>query len=207
MRWLIGIFYFLALSGIARAELVPSESIGNNPENEKLCASRAKIKPVPFLIDPAYVTRARARNPDVVFIASDNGYLIDCYLREGTGRYEPASYGGDPAYFSLIKPKQFEPGIHTDKGIAMAANTCLEAVPAKINKPNFDHIVRMAVVEIDNSGPLYRAGLVIGGKKAARYDIAVTGASFYKSSGPDLIAVNFTCLLSPMLDIISIQLK
>ena len=207
MRRLIIIFSLLTFSGITRAEMVPSESIGNNPENEKLCASRAKIKPVPFLIDSAYVARARARNPDVAFIASDNGQLIDCYLREGTGRFEPASYSGESSYFHLIKPRQFEPGINTDKGIAMATNTCIEAVPAKINKPNFDHIVRMSVVEIDNTGPHYRAGLIIGGKKAARYDIAVTGTSFYKSSGPDLTAVNFTCLLSPMLDILAIQFK
>jgi len=40
--------------------------------------------------------------------------------------------------------------------------------------------------------------------ESERYDIAVEGKLFYKSSA-DLDAVNVTCLLSPMLEVKSIQ--
>lgn len=189
--------------------MVRNDTIGNDPDKEKLCASRAKGKTVPFEIDSRYVERARSFNPDVSFIAIDGmiPQLVECYLRKGTGRYEPASSSPEQGYWHLVRPKQFEPGINTTEGRAMAAKVCVEAAPAKMNRPNLDHSVYSAVVEIGIGGPRYHSGASIAGKRAERYDIAVEGTSFYKSSGPDLSAVKFTCLLSPMLDIKVIQFK
>jgi hypothetical protein len=58
-----------------------------------------------------------------------------------------------------------------------------------------------------NVGPWYNPGVRFAGMKAERYDIAVEGKLFYKSSGPDLDAVRVSCLLSPMFEVKSIQAK
>ncbi|CAB3817027.1 hypothetical protein LMG26788_00068 [Achromobacter pulmonis] len=199
----------LLFSCVAQAEMIRNDAIGNDPQKEKLCASRTKGQAVPFEIDSRYLKSARSFNPDATFIAIDgiSPQLVQCHLREGTGKYEPASYSPEANYWRLIRPKQFKPGIDTDKGKAMAAKVCVDAAPAKINRPNFDHSVYSNVVEISIGGPRYRPGASIAGTKAERYDIAVEGTSFYKSSGPDLAAVTFTCLLSPMLAIKGIQFK
>ena len=209
MRLLLIVSSLLLFTGIARAEMVRNDTIGNDPDKEKLCASRAKGKPVPFEIDSRYVESARSFNPDATFIAIDgmSPQLVECYLRQGTGKFEPASFSPEQGYWHLIKPKHFEPGINTSEGSSMAAKVCLEAAPAKINRPNLDHSIYSGVIEINIGSPLYHPGASIVGKKAERYDIAVKGTSFYKSSGPDLAAVNFTCLLSPMLDVKAIQFK
>jgi len=193
--------------------MVGNDSIGNDPAKEKLCASRvSKTHPgkrVPFEIDSRYVVSARSFHPDTTFIAIDgmSPQLVECFLREGTGRYEPDSYSPEQGFWHLIRPKQFEPGIHTSMGISMAANVCLKVVPAKIDRPNFDHSVYSGVTEFSIGSPFYHPGALIAGKRAERYDIAVVGTSFYKSSGPDLVAVKFTCLLSPMLDVKAVQFK
>ncbi|HLP98767.1 MAG TPA: hypothetical protein VK149_10010 [Sideroxyarcus sp.] len=209
MHLLIIIGGLLLFTSTARAEMVRNDAIGNDPSKEKLCAARAKGKPVPFEIDSRYVESARSFNPDATFIAIDgaNPQLVECFRLPGTGKYEPASFSPEQSYWHLIRPKQFEPGIHNSKGISMAANVCLEAAPLKINRPNLDHSVYSSVVEVHIGSPSYHPGALIAGKKAERYDIAVKGTSFYKSSGPDLLAVHFTCLLSPMLDVKAIQFK
>jgi hypothetical protein len=194
---------------VARAQMVRNDSIGNDPNKEKLCASRANGKTVSFEIDSHYVKSARSFHPDATFIAIDgiSPQLVECYLREGTGRFEPDSYSPEQSYWHLIRPKGFEPGINTQKGISIAAKVCVDGALAKINRPNFDHSVYTSVIEIGIGGPVYHSGAFIAGKRAERYDIAVNAISFYKSSGPDLAAVNFACLLSPMLEIKSIQVK
>ena len=209
MRVLPVVFGLTLFSCLASAEMVRNDAIGNDPAKEKLCASRTKGKTVPFEIDSRYVERARSFNPDVTFVATDgiSPELVECHLLQGTGKYEPASFSPEQGYWHLIRPKQFEPGINTTQGRDMAAKVCVEAAPAKINRPNLDHSVYSAVAEIDAGGPRYHSGASIAGKKAERYDIAVEGTSFYKSSGPDLTAVKFTCLLSPMLDIKAIQFR
>jgi len=189
--------------------MVRNDSIGSDPAKEQLCASRAKGAPVPFEIDSRYVVRARSTHPDVTFVAIGgiSPQLVECYLREGTGRYEPASFSPEQSYWRLIRPKQIEPGINTTRGRTMAANVCLEAAPAQINRPNFSHSIYSSVTEIALSGPRYRPSLTIGGKKAEGYDIVVEATLFYKSSGPDLAAVKVTCLLSPMLHVKAVQFK
>jgi len=209
LRWLFVVSCLLLSASPADAEMVLNDSIGNDPGKEKLCASRAGGKTVPFEIDSRYVKSARSFHPDATFIAIDgmSPQLVECYLREGTGRFEPDSYSPEQNYWHLIRPQGFKPGIDTSTGIAMAAKVCLDAVPTRINRPDFDHSVYTSVVEISIGSPLYHPGASIAGKIAERYDIAVQGTSFYKSSGPDLTAANFTCLLSPMLDVKAIQIK
>lgn len=209
MRLLLIVICLLFSADLARAQMVLNDSIGNDPAKEKLCASRAKGKTVPFEIDSRHVAFARSFHPDATFIAIDGAspQLVECYLREGTGRFEPDSYSPEQSYWHLIRPKGFDPGINTQVGISTAAKVCLDAASTKIDRPNFDHSVYTTVVEINLGSPLYHPDASIAGKRAERYDIAVTGTSFYKASGPDLTAVKFSCLLSPMLDVKAIQFK
>jgi hypothetical protein len=211
MSWLLFLCGLLLLAGTASAQMIRNDAIGNDPAKERLCVLRANAvgKTVPFEIDSGYVARSRSFNPDVTFIAIDgmSPQLVECYLRKGTGRYEPATFTGEVEYWHLIKPQQFKPGINTDKGISMASNVCLKAVPAKINRPKFDHSVYSWVGEVNIGSPLDHPGALIAGKIASRYDIVVDGTAFYKSVGPDLAAVKFTCLLSPMLELKAIQFK
>ncbi len=204
MRLLFIAAVLVMFSGTVSAQMIRNGSIGNDPAKEGLCASRAKGQTVPFEIDSRYVASERSLHPDATFIAIDglSPQLVECYLREGTGRYEPASSSPEQSYWHLIKPKQFEPGINTPKGISTAANVCLEAARTKINHPNYDHTIYTAVVEVSLGGPKYHPGAQIAGKTAQRYDIAVGGTYFYKSPpGPNLVAIRFSCLLSPMLEL------
>lgn len=227
MKKLLLVCFFLLWSGIANAEMILNSSIGNDPDKEKLCASRAlrtlKGKVVPFEIDSEYINRSRRDHPDVTFVAIDDGMspqLVECHLNPGTGRYEPVSFFTEqPGYerapkgslwsFHTIRPKGFDPGINTDAGRQMAAKICMKAVQDRSEPNGFDHIVYNAVIEVPlrASGTAIRAGTSIGGKKAQRYDIVVKGTSFYASSNPDLIAVAYTCLLSPILEVKAIELK
>lgn len=206
----------LLFSTATMAGMVRNDAIGNDPDKEKLCVSRLKMhgQVVPFEIDSDYVVRARSLNPDTTFIAVDDGnagQLVECYVNSGTGMYQPNVFTPENWFWHLIKPPQFKPGLNTQEGREKAANVCLAAAKEKINRPNFDHIAHWAVVEVTGSGsgegPKYHAGILISGRKAERYDIAVEGRSFYNSSGPDLDAVNFKCLLSPMLDVKAIELN
>ena len=209
MRLLLAVGCLLFSATFVRAQMVPSDSIGNDPAKQRLCALRAKAKTVAFEIDSRYVVSARSIHPDATFIATDgtSPQLIECYQREGTGRFEPDSYSPEQGYWHLIRPKGFTPGINTQIGISMAAKTCLDAAQGKINRPHFDHSVYKSVVEINIGSPLYHPNASIAGARAERYDIAVMGTSFFKSSGPDLTAINFTCLLSPELNVKAIQFK
>lgn len=197
-------------------QLVPNSTINQDPAKEQLCIQRlgsqlGKVKPVPFLISPRYVELSRQNTPDSVFVAVDDGIspqLVECALSQGTGRFQPIAYSPEGNwYWSAIKPPQFSPGLNTPAGQAMAANTCLKVAPAKINRPNFDHAVYLGgPIEVQKFGK-YHSGVVIAGVSAARYDIVVEGTSFYKAAGPDLDAVKFTCLFSPLLAVKAIQLK
>lgn len=203
MRWLLVVGSLLLSSHVARAEMIPSSSIGNDPEKEKLCALRAKGKTMPFEIDSRYVAAARRSNPDVTFIAIDgiSPQLVECYLRAGTGRYEPASLSPEQSFWHAIKPKGL--GIGTQQARSMAIKACLDAALSKSSRSGLSHSVNNSIFEVD----INRAGTTIAGEKAERYDIVVQGTSFYKSSGPDLAAVKFTCLLSRALQVKAVQLK
>lgn len=201
MRFLFLAFFALTICGLAKAEMLPSSAIGNDPQKEQLCASRAKVQPVPFEIDPGYVKRERAMYPDATFIADDNvaQQLIVCILRPGTGRFEPDISMPEGNIWRLPKPQQFQPSVNSQAGIAKAAKACLAVASTKITRSSLDHSVSTGVQEVQKRSPMYPLGKTIGGAKIERYDVAVTGKSFYKSGGPDLDTVNFTCLFSPML--------
>jgi hypothetical protein len=216
MKGLCLLFLLLLFSNIANAEMVASSSIGNDPEKEKLCISRAQrstmSKAVPFVIDSDFVARARSYHSDATFIAVDDGMspqLIECFLREGTGRFEPNSFSPEQHYWHTIKPQQFDPGMNTVAGPQIAAKICMKRVQETSDQNSFDHIVYNMVIEVPlrATGTAIRAGTLIGGKKSERYDVVVKGTSFYKSSSPDLKAVGFTCLLSPMFEVKAIELK
>jgi hypothetical protein len=220
MRWLFSICGLWLSVGPALGQMVLNNAIGNDPARERLCIARAlagnKGKSVPFEIDLQRVTSARSVYPDVTFVAieySISTQLIECTVNAGTGVYGPLvslPEGGGATFWHLITPPQFSPGINTQAGGQMAGNRCREAAAKKINRPNFDHSVFMAPggveIGIGHYGRYY-PGMLIGGKEVKRYDIVTTGTAFYKSLGPDLTAVQFTCLFSPMLEIKAIQLK
>jgi hypothetical protein len=196
----------LLVSTVARAELIPSAQIGNDPEKERLCASRAGTKSrgkvVPFAIDPTYVSRVRSSHPDVSFIAIDDGIspqLIEYYLLEGTGKYEPAAFSPEQQYWHLIKPEGS--GIDTPQARSAALELCEKTALSKLTLKGFDHNVQNSAVEIT----LKRAGTLVAGKTAERYDVAVEGTAFYKSAGPDLKPAKYTCLLSRALAIRAVQ--
>ncbi len=197
----------------ANGQMVSSSTIQNDPAKESLCAKRAKVKPVPFFIDQSYVESTRALHPDTTFIAADGVIpeLIECRVSESTGRYESdALDSADSSYWHLVRPQQFTPGIDTASGQIKAADVCLKAARDKVNRDGFDHSFSpgAGVNEINLSvGPWYHPGVRIAGMKAERYDIAVEGALFYKSSGPDLDAVRIHCLLSPTLEVKAIAAK
>src|SRR4029079_3884432 len=202
-RWLAAISGLLVFMDTARAEMIHNGAIGNDPMKEKLCAARAKGKVIPFEIDSRYVARARSQHPDATFIAIDgiSPQLIECYLRSGTGRYEPASMSPEQGFWHTIKPNG--PGIGTQQAQSMSIRNCTNAALSKSSSAGLSHSVNNAVIEVD----INRAGKTIAGHKAERYDIVVQGTSFYKSSGPDLATKKFTCLLSRALQVKAVELK
>ena len=211
MKWLkllllIATGLFIA-SNIAKADMISSTSIANDPAKEKLCASRAHTtipgSTVPFEIDSRYLESVRSQHPDATFVAIDgiSPQLVECYLREGTGRYEPASFSPEQSYWHTIKPEGS--GIDTERSRSTAVEVCREAALSRAAQNGFDHSVNNAIFEVD----INRAGSLIAGQKAQRYDIAVEGTAFYKSAGPDLRAIKFTCLLTRALKVRAVQMK
>jgi hypothetical protein len=200
----------------ANGQMVSNSAIQNDLAKEALCAKRAKVKPVPFLIDQSYVNQVRAAHPDTAFIAADGivPELIECRMNEATGVDEPDSLTPEevPSPWHLVHPEQFTPGIHTAAGQIHAGDVCFKAAREKVNREEFDHSFGYTtdVNEITLSvSPWYRPGAKVAGVKSERYDIAVEGKLFYKSSGsdsgPDLTAFRVSCLLSPTLEVKAVQ--
>jgi hypothetical protein len=210
-RFLLVFVCFLLFVGVtANCQMVSNSAIQNDSAKETLCAQRAKVKPVPFLIDQNYVQSIRAKYPDTTFIAEDGVIpeLIECRVSESTGKYEADSTVSEQSYWHLPRPQQFTPGIHTAGGEIQATDACLKAARDKVNRQGFDHSYSsgLGATEINLSvGPWYRPGVTIAGMKAERYDIGVEGKLFYKSSGLDLDVFRVSCLLSPTLDVKAVQ--
>lgn len=214
MKKLIVISILLLTSGFASADMVLNNSINNDPVKEKICASRAKGKTVPFEIDSDYVARIRSLYPDATFIAV-NGQLIECHLREGSGRFEVDSFTPEGNFWQLIKPKQFKPSVRTQEGQSIAFKICSESYLSKSNKKGFDHSVISSITEgsfVEIGVPKYKSKIkskdtFVAGKKVERYDVVIQGKAFYKPANPDLTTVNFVCLLSPMFEVKAVQFK
>ena len=204
--------FIVFLSMVADGQMVSGSAIRNDPAKEALCAKRARVKnPVPFLIDQDYVNRTRVDHPDATFIAEDGVVpeLIECRVNEETGVFEPDSLDSvENSWWRLVRPEQFSPGVHTAAGQAQADDVCLKAAREKVNRDGFDHAFgpTTAVNEITlGVSPWYLPGVKVAGIKADRYDIAVAGSLFYKSSGPDLTDFRVSCLLSPTLEVKAVQ--
>ena len=210
-----GLFVFAGsmvfASMIAHGQMISNSAIQNDPAKEALCAKRAKVVPVPFLIDQSYVNSTRAAHPDTTFIAEDGMIpeLIECRVSEDKGVYEPVSLSSEQnLYWHLVRPEQSTPGVHTAAGQLQADDVCFKAAREKVNREGFDHSFGYTtdVNEITlNVAPWYRPGVKVAGMKAERYDIAVVGKLFYNSSGPDLTAFRVSCLLSPMMEVKAVQ--
>lgn len=216
MKKLIIISILLLFSDIANAGWVLNNSIGNDPDKEKLCISRLDRKGpiVPFEIDSDFVARIRSMYPDATFVVV-GGQMYTCRLREGTGRFEWDVAQPEGFHWRSIKPKQFEPSWRTSEGQSIAFKICLDAYFSKSNRSNFDHSVQLSILEgrfVEVGIPKHksktkRGDALIAGKKVEQYDVVVQGKAFYKPANPDLTAVHFACLLSPMFEVKAIQFK
>jgi len=196
----------------ASGQMVSNSAIQNDPGKEALCAKRAKVKkPVPFMIDQDYVNYTRAAHPDATFIAEDGiiPELVECRVNGETGLYELDSLSSvESPYWHLVGPEQFSPGIRTAAGQVKADDVCFKAARDKLNREGFDHSFGYTtdVNEVTlNVAPWYSPGVKVAATKAERYDIAVEGKLFYKSSSPDLTAFRAVCLLSPTLEVKAVQ--
>src|SRR5580698_10062687 len=133
----------VSASMIAKAQMVSNSAIQNDPAREALCAKRARVKPVPFLIDQDYVNRTRAAHPETTFIAEDGiaPELVECRVNQQTGVFELDTLTSEavPSPWSLVRPQQFAPGIHTAAGQARADDVCFKAAGEKVNREDFDH--------------------------------------------------------------------
>jgi hypothetical protein len=214
LRFLVCSLAFV--SAVASGQMVSNSAIQNDPAKESLCAQRAGVKPVAFFIDQKYVDYVRTFHPDTTFIAEDGiiPELIECRVSESTGKFEPDAMSSEvqmmseQSYWHLARPQESTPSIKATAGQLKAADVCMKAAQQKANKDGFDHSFNWEtdVNEINlDVAPWYRPGATIAGKKAERYDVAVEGELFYKASGSDLEAVRATCLLSPMLEVKSVE--
>ncbi|MGA3082167.1 MAG: hypothetical protein ABSD44_12380 [Terracidiphilus sp.] len=204
-----GLMVFASM--IANGQMVSNSAIQNDPAKEALCAKRTNVKPVPFLIDQNYVNSARAAHPDTTFIADDGiiPELIECRVNEQSGVFEMDSLGYEQySYWHLVRPEPFAPGNLSTAWQVQADDVCLKTAREKLNREGFDHsfgnTTDVNVITL-NVSPWYRPGVKVAGRKAERYDIAVVGELFYKSSGPDLTAFRAACLLSPALEVKAVQ--
>jgi hypothetical protein len=205
---------FIAFASImANGQMVSSSAIQNDPAKEALCLKRAGVKkPVGFLIDQDYVNRARAAHPDATFVAEDGiiPELFECRVNEQTGVFEMVSLTSEvnPSPWHLIRPEESAPGIQTAAGQVHADDVCFNAAREKVNREGFDHSFGYTtdVNEITvDAAPWYLPGVKVAGMKSERYDVAVVGKLFYKSSGTDLTAFHVSCLLSPKLEVKAVQ--
>lgn len=183
--------------GLGKSQMVRNDSIGNDPALEKLCVERARSSrslPAtgelqPFEIDSKYVARVRKDYPDTTFIMLNLG-VMECSASSGT--FQPVGLTDKQQWRRLDEPK--EP-VSLDK----AGNLCREAARIKINLPNFDGSSLYTV------GPGF--GRTVGSIKGERYDVWARGVALYKTSGPDKKKVDFSCLLSPALEIKAVEFK
>jgi len=219
-RWLTAFLLTLSAVTMCRAELVPNDAIGNDPERERLCFERTKakngqdIRLVPFQIDINQVRRIRADSPDAAFIVFKNStglYVsVECEVNSATGQYGPMAYGLF-RFVLMDTPKRFDPSISSLAGRKIAFDRCFDAIVHKINLPNYvSSSANGLPIEVgppEQKGRIaYPEGRLIGGVAAKQYDVVIEGTSLYKSNAIDMNAYRFTCLMSPMLDIRAIQI-
>jgi hypothetical protein len=191
--------------------MLRNDAIENDPTLEKLCIDRTLHPPntvigtlytVPFLLDSSYVLRVRADYPDATFIAVSSsrsgfgGQLVECSRLSG-GKFGPATQSPEGNwYWSLIKPQQLRgPG-----WMSIAADRCRRAAERKAGDTGIERSSYSSVQEVAE-------GRQIAGMLTAAWDVEVKGDVVLKGPGPDLPVFNFSCLLSPMLEVRAVELQ
>jgi hypothetical protein len=191
--------------------MLRNDAIENDPTLEKLCIDRTLHPPntvvgtlytVPFLLDSSYLLRVRADYPDATFIAVSSsrsgfgGHLVECSRLSG-GKFGPATQSPEGnGHWSLIKPQQLRgPG-----WMSVAADRCRGAAERKVGDSGIERSAYSSVQEVAE-------GRQIAGMLTAAWDVEVKGDVVLKGPGPDLPVFNFSCLLSPMLEVRAVELR
>ncbi len=191
--------------------MLRNDAIENDSMLEKLCIDRTLHPPntvmgtlytVPFLLDSSYLLRVRADNPDATFIVVSSsrsgfgGRLVECSRLSG-GKFGPATQSPEGNwYWSLIKPQQSRgPG-----WMSVAADRCRSAAERKVGDTGIERSAYSSVQEVAE-------GRQIAGMLTAAWDVEVKGDVVLKGPGPDLPVFNFSCLLSPMLEVRAVALR
>ena len=195
----------LPLSFANAQMMILNEPVYQDPVRLQLCNQRShvgdlvgprfpnvRITSVPFEINPNFLASTRALYPDATFIVIENGMssqLVVCAANGGA--YRPITGGAEATnQWSLVRPQQ------APNALGKAVSVCLDAAPSKINQPNFYRAAsRGPASEVNIGNGLFPPGTMVGQVKAERFDFAVRGVASYKTSGPDQININFTCLL------------
>lgn len=195
------------------AELVKASTI-NDPEKQRICLSRSIFKNNlndDFLIERKYVEIVRKYNPDATFVAvkPESPTLITCYLRSGTGKFEPASYQGINNNWKLIKPDN-PIDINTIGGKRMATKVCIDAIASQLNRKEIFNIIPTTTNEIlRDSGVRYSIGSKVGDVIANRYDVISDGEIIFNrsSNGLDKDSKKYKCLMDPSFKVKGIEMK
>jgi hypothetical protein len=203
---------YLALAlltvSLCHAQMIRSDALQQDSAKLNLCIDRARHGPigdqdlVPFEIDSGYLTRARKDSPDVTFFAIP-GSLYECEVT-GIGLYGPGLAYGENWFWHVIRPPSFQPPITTVVGSQLAGKTCLKDVPQHADLPAFDHAAYFSARDIGYISPkaMAKPGRpTISGVPTSSYDVEVTGVAYFKTSGIDLLTLEFACLYSPMLEL------
>jgi hypothetical protein len=207
------LFFLLASVGIASADMVLSDSIHNDPAKEKLCEARAiaerrmaKVVPL-FYIDDGYVANVRSHDPGATFIVIEQPQSppepVECYLIGA--KYQPLFGIPQWAWHPL---KQITRYGTTRAGLNEATSICNKAAASQNYRPNFVSASswgpgREMIGQTKPPGakPRDEPGVQVGGKTVELYDILVKGQALYGPANPDLLAVNYSCLLSNLLEL------
>lgn len=204
----------LTLSLNINAEMVKGSDI-NDREKQDICTSRTSVKKRidDFLIDTKYVEIVRSKHPDATFIAIDKGSptLVTCYLREGTGKFEPALYQGtsNKDVWKVIKPEN-PVDIDTLEGQRLATKICKEAVITKLKDRNILKVIASTTNEVlKESGVLHHIGTKVGVYQAKKYDILADGDIIFNdtSNGIDKNVGKYKCLLEPSFKIKDLEIN
>jgi hypothetical protein len=200
----------LAFSPACRAQMIRSEDLIQDKAKLNLCIQRARhgvslgignTDLVPFEIDKRYLDRVRQQDPNATFFATSMG-LYQCGV-SGVGLYAPTSASGENWFWHVIRPPSFEPSINTPAGERLAANTCLKDVPQHADIPGFDHAGYFGAEDMGYRSPPPRdpSPPTVAGVAVSSYDVEVDGVAYFKTKGIDLLALDFVCLYSPMLEL------
>lgn len=201
----------LLTSPTCRGQMIQSDALHQDAGKLNLCIDRARHGHslpigdqdlVPFEIDAGYLAQSRKENPNVTFFAIP-GSLYECKV-DGSGLYGPVSASGESWFWHVIRPPSFQPPINTKAGSERAANACLKELPGHADLPAFDHAGYFGAQDVGYLSlktPPKTIRPIVAGVRATSYDVEVTGVAYFKTSGIDLLMLQFACLYSPLLEL------